>query len=78
MNSSYFTSNLCDKTWLLIEGVIPMTTQIPSYALQMMYQSANSGFSANFVELSLAGGFLVFITLWSQYRRWKYEKIIRD
>ena len=34
-----FIFNLCDKTWVLFDGVIPMTQKIPSYVYNKIIDS---------------------------------------
>lgn len=41
-NASYSIPNLCDKTWLFFEGVVPMSTQIPIVGYSTMIEAIDN------------------------------------
>jgi hypothetical protein len=72
---SYYIHNLCDKTWLLFEGVIPMTAGIPKRGYALML---GSGFTSAFIELAVAGLALLLVTVLWQWLRVRRGEVIRE
>lgn len=75
---SYYIHNLCDKTWLLFEGVIPMTTEIPKQGYALMLDNVSSGFMSAYIELSVAGLALLVVTVLWQCLRVRRGEVIRE
>jgi hypothetical protein len=75
---SYYIHNLCDKTWLLFEGVIPMTTGIPKRGYALMLGSVSSGFMSAYIELAVAGLALLLVTVLWQWLHMRRGEVIRE
>ena len=60
-----FIFNLCDKTWILIEGVVPLTHQIPFYAYQQTMARLNS--QQNVYYICMGTILVVFVMLMVAY-----------
>lgn len=75
---SYYIPNLCDKTWLLFEGVIPMTTKIPKRGYELMLDSVSSGFTSDYTWLGVAGLAVLLVSLLWGCLRVRREGVIRE
>jgi hypothetical protein len=68
---------MCDKTWLLFEGIVPMTNNISAHGFKAMTARSEKGFEMRFVEIAFTTLLLLIATILFQYRRYRRERLIR-
>jgi hypothetical protein len=77
-NYTYYLLNMCDKTWLLFDGIIPLTNNISNYGFNAMIALTEQGFVARYLQITAAAILFFIITLAFQYRRYHRQTIIKE
>lgn len=69
---------MCDKTWLLFDGIVPLTTNISSYGFNAMITQTEKGFTARYLQMAAALLSLLLISIIFQYRRYHRERVVKE
>jgi hypothetical protein len=69
---------MCDKTWLLFDGIVPLTNNISSFGFNTMTSITEQGFIARYLQIASAVLVLLGVTVLFQYQRYRKERIIKE
>ena len=69
---------MCDKTWLLFDGIVPLTNNISTFGFNTMTGISEQGFVAKYLQIASAVIVLLVVTVAFQYQRYRRERIIKE